>query len=872
MKSFFLFVFFLSVFGAFHCTNGQVIDFEQSWIDAQQVKSGKAGKKSTAGIKSVTGIKRVGGKFYKAWDFYHSDKPVILDKGYALSDDFTLEVWINLSDCSDESVIFSSYAWNKFRVSIKAGKLLYVKLKSYDYLCEYDFVTGRWYHIAITYSSEQGFRAYINGKVVIADRKVIANAKKYRGDIDLRVIGAYSVNGKGAFDHYFKGLIDRPRFCRKYSDYLRIQKLYYEGINKLPIVPIPQQVFARKGKAFKISDKVSICLDTNLLAKDDPGVIELIDQLSKSCSVILKKSFIPADGMCAIIFHQADSKKDNIPSYLRKMLREKLPADGFVVSVRKGRIDLIADNARGLFYAIQCLKQLLKQPVISPVDIYDYPTFPYRACLYVNDNEPPTKLDYHLKKLIRYLAKYRVRYIMLRIHDWVELDQKKVAYCVRQISDYAKKYHLEVIPYLQCYGHAKAFLWKDLRCGHTVTIRDEPIVLNDKPVPLSHKNVIITQNTPVIVRDANGRMFIEGRDYELIEGELKTRWYFPKESSFRWWWAKPYICKDNKPWKIKRIESGRIKSGQKVFVTYDVASNGEGYCPFSEYTRKVLGETVTNIVNLLHPEYINLGMDEIWQPRGKGRCCSHNNMTAGQTIAYEMNTACRQIKKIEPQLKVLVFSDMLDERQTPAWKATLDTPELIEKGLIDKRLIMMPWYYGCRISDALYIRQSTKWFLSNGYRVIGTAGVAPINMFLWGQCLSSLRGRYNVEGFTYTLWAASKKHPPLAGLAAYAQNSWSPARLPLVETIKLRLMLNRMGIIADLGDEQIAELLKEKRYQSSPELKQLWRDKQDAIRALLRVSVDELKETNFEQIKGIQIAGLEDIIAAIRQAKSIIKE
>ena len=81
-----------------------------------------------------------------------------------------------------------------------------------------------------------------------------------------------------------------------------------------------------------------------------------------------------------------------------------------------------------------------------------------------------------------------------------------------------------------------------------------------------------------------------------------------------------------------------------------------------------------------------------------------------------------------------------------------------------------------------------------------------------------------------------------------------------------------MGIIADLGDEQIAELLKEKRYQSSPELKQLWRDKQDAIRALLRVSVDELKETNFEQIKGIQIAGLEDIIAAIRQAKSIIKE
>ncbi len=844
-------VFYAIVFFTTPQVNGNVIDFEQSWIDTQQ-----------------TGIKRVPGKFGNAWKFYNSKTPVILKKKYELSEDFTLDAWINLNDCSGVSFIFSSRTYNHFGVSIKDGKLLAVRFGNYNYLCEYDFIPGHWYYIAVTYSKQKGIRAYINSRIVIAGQ---ANKEKEDKNINLKVIGAYSINGKDVFDHYFHGLIDRPMLRTQYMNAEEIKKLYCKGINKLAIVPIPQQVFSGKGEPFQISEKVCICLNTDILSKNDPGIIELTNQLAKSYTVVVKKDFKPLHGVPTIILSKFSNHITNdIPKDLQCIAEKNFPAEGFIVSVKKDRIFLSANSSSGLFYAIQCVRQLLRQPAITPVDIYDYPTFPYRACLYVNDNKPPTKLDYHLRQLINSMAEYRINYIMLRIHDWVVLDQPEISIAVKRIADYAQKHHVKVIPYLQCYGHAKAFLWKDLRCGHTITVKDEPAILHDEPVALLQKNVIITRNTPIIVRNSDGKLFIEGRDYELISGELKTKWYFPEKSSFRWWWAKPYICKDNKPWKIKRLTSGRIISGQKVFITYDVASNGEGYCPFSEYTRAVLSETVLNIVKVLDPEYINLGMDEIWQPRGKGRCCSHNNMTAGETVAYEMSTACRQVKKISPRLKVMMFSDQLDEHQTPDWKTTLNISDMIINGTIDKRIIMMPWYYDCNISEALDIKQSTEWFLNNGYNVIGTAGVAPINIFLWGQYLNTLQGLYNTEGFTYTLWAASKKYPPLIGLSAYSQNSWSPAQMPLINTVRLRLMLDQLGIKPEFSDAEIRKVVKQKQSQKSPELKQLWINQKISLKKLLSASIQELQEMNFEKIKGIKITGLNDITSAIHQAELLV--
>ncbi|MBN2640216.1 MAG: hypothetical protein JXR78_01045 [Victivallales bacterium] len=464
---------------------------------------------------------------------------------------------------------------------------------------------------------------------------------------------------------------------------------------------------------------------------------------------------------------------------------------------------LVANDANGTYYGLLTLCQLVKKKMIQGMDVFDYPAYPCRSGLFVCDTEPPIKLNDKLLNIIKDFSKHRINYLQLRTHDWIALDNPDVVKEILKIKAYAEKFHIKIIPYLQCYGHSKAFLWRDLRTGHTKTIKDEKVILEDEPVVLKHKNLIITEDLPVIVRNGNNEELVENRDYKIIPGTIKTVWKHPKE--VRYGWAKAYICSDNEPFKIQRINGGAIKHGQNVLVSYDIATGSEGYCPLSKHMHEIFKQAITRTVELLKPEYFNLGMDEIWEIRGQGRCCANKFATDAQAMEYEVNRATEVVKQIAPDTKVMIFGDMFDENQTPAWK-TFDGSNLISQRRLSHEAIMMPWYYGTSITTVDSIQQSSMLFLENGYEIVGTCGNRPESVFLWGQFLLTRKDRFNIAGLTYTLWASSKKYPGELGYAAYVQNSWSPSRMYLYNTGKLRTILDSIGITDSSTAEGIKKL------------------------------------------------------------------
>lgn len=408
---------------------------------------------------------------------------------------------------------------------------------------------------------------------------------------------------------------------------------YRESIRKVPVVPLPMQVRYVDGRALANTGTSPVLeLKTALLSGDDPGIVRLNEALSKS----------RIGGR--VVLSQADDK--SLPDYVSALVKEGVPREGYVLTVRPGRIDLVGMDARGLFYGTDTLVQLLNLPDGVPqVDIFDYPEFPYRAGLWLSDNKPPSTLNDRYGKLslagaIERFSRHRMNAIMLRMYNYAWLDDPETLKATHAIHEYARRHHLDVIPYMQFYGHAKLLLWRDLRTGNTKTIENEPVKLTGtKPAELKQNNVIITPELPVVVRLENGVEMTEGSDFEVIPGELNMSWHPPQGVKINYSsWTRPYIHPTNKPFSIRRIEGGRIPSGATVYVTYDVASGGEGTNPFSSITRELTEFVIKSVIDEFDPEYVHFGVDEIWEPLSASkRSLASQGVTPIEALIYEIN-------------------------------------------------------------------------------------------------------------------------------------------------------------------------------------------------------------------------------------------
>lgn len=158
---------------------------------------------------------------------------------------------------------------------------------------------------------------------------------------------------------------------------------------------------------------------------------------------------------------------------------------GYVLTVKPREISIFAETEAGFFYGIQTLSQLITSDrtgrSIPCMRIVDYPDIPIRGWQDDISRGPIPTMDF-LKKEIRVLSSFKLNAMTLYTEDVFKLrkhptlapDDGITEEQIAELSEYAAKYHVELIGNFQSFGHMNKILSKPgyehlAESGHILT-------------------------------------------------------------------------------------------------------------------------------------------------------------------------------------------------------------------------------------------------------------------------------------------------------------------------------------------------------------------------------------------------------------------
>jgi hexosaminidase len=164
---------------------------------------------------------------------------------------------------------------------------------------------------------------------------------------------------------------------------------------------------------------------------------------------------------------------------LRPGLRDaQLGAEGYRLQIGE-RVLAEAKDGRGLFYAVQTLRQMILRnghPGIPCAEIRDWPSWPYRGIM-LDPARNYMTVEF-LKRQIDVLSSYKLNYFHLHLTDsnawrpeiraYPQLVSEK-HYTQEQLKDlvaYAKARCVTLVPEIEMPGHSQAFIDKLPELGH----------------------------------------------------------------------------------------------------------------------------------------------------------------------------------------------------------------------------------------------------------------------------------------------------------------------------------------------------------------------------------------------------------------------
>jgi len=225
------------------------------------------------------------------------------------------------------------------------------------------------------------------------------------------------------------------------------------------LIPYPQEV-TLGGDDFNISNELSVVLDRNASESDKFAASDLAKQLKKVWGINVVITETPSD-RSIILTHRGVSKKvSGLPN--------KNATQGYQLSVDANRIIISAKGDAGIFYGTQTLLQIIKKgenrAYIPGMQILDWPDIAERACHY-DTKHHQDKREY-VESFIRDLAKYKINMLVWEWEDKFEYPSHPEigapgAFTMEEMKDisrYAQKYHVQLVPLVQGLGHVSYIL------------------------------------------------------------------------------------------------------------------------------------------------------------------------------------------------------------------------------------------------------------------------------------------------------------------------------------------------------------------------------------------------------------------------------
>ena len=235
-----------------------------------------------------------------------------------------------------------------------------------------------------------------------------------------------------------------------------VSALFKEGIH---LIPYPQEVRFGGGD-FVPGDELNIVLDGNASDQVKFAARELARELETEWGIKATIGDVHSPGAILLTHEKVSEKITSLP--------EKKALQAYELMAGADLLTIRAMGDAGLFYGTQTLLQILKQGekgiYVPGMSISDWPDIPQRACHY-DTKHHQDKREY-VEGFIRDLARYKINML---VWEW----EDKFAYPshpeigapgaftmqeMQEITHYAKKFHVQLVPLVQGLGHVSYIL------------------------------------------------------------------------------------------------------------------------------------------------------------------------------------------------------------------------------------------------------------------------------------------------------------------------------------------------------------------------------------------------------------------------------
>ena len=148
---------------------------------------------------------------------------------------------------------------------------------------------------------------------------------------------------------------------------------------------------------------------------------------------------------------------------------DRVGSEGYTASIEPGRILVAAHDVVGLFYGAQTLRQLVRayagEGRIPAMTIRDWPDLEWRGLMDDISRGPLPTLAY-MKEQVRRLAEMKMNVfshyvehvIATKSHGDLSPPEALTVEDMRELSEYARRYHVTVVGNFQSFGHFQSIL------------------------------------------------------------------------------------------------------------------------------------------------------------------------------------------------------------------------------------------------------------------------------------------------------------------------------------------------------------------------------------------------------------------------------
>ncbi len=231
------------------------------------------------------------------------------------------------------------------------------------------------------------------------------------------------------------------------------------------ILPIPREVHKGKGR-FPLKG-ASVCFASKPSPEDNFAARQLASYIADTAHVTLQV----AGNQCGtkpIVLSRTGQSSD-VPQPGEEA--GKNSREAYSVAITPTEVRLTSASSAGLFCAVQSLRQMVEfspEPSLPESNVVDWPALAYRGVMMDVSHTQLPRLE-ELKRQIDFLALWKINQYFFYSEATIVLDgypilPPNVQFSkaqVRELIDYARQRHIDVIPNVELYGHLHDFFRKE---------------------------------------------------------------------------------------------------------------------------------------------------------------------------------------------------------------------------------------------------------------------------------------------------------------------------------------------------------------------------------------------------------------------------